>query len=135
MNSKLKAAIIIVLIASLFIGLVVAASYLTSNTVNVTPVAAPTPTPTPAPSPTPTPTPVPIVYSLTLASNTTSPTVGENIILTASITPAVNSVTITFFRNNIALGTSLSNAGGVATYITTISNTTPKAYNATCTIP
>jgi hypothetical protein len=124
LNSKLKAAIIIVLIASLFIGLVAAASYLTSNTVNVLPVVAPT-----------TPTPVPVVYSLTLASNTTAPIVGENIILTATIAPAVNSVTITFFRNNVALGTSLSNAGGVATYITTISNTTPKEYNATCTIP
>jgi hypothetical protein len=133
MNSKLKAAIIIVLIASLFIGLVAAASYLTSNTVNVLPVVAPTPTPTPFP--TPTPTPAPVVYSLTLASNTTAPTVGENIILTATIAPAVNSVTITFFRNNVALGTSLSNAGGVATYITTISNTTPKEYNATCTVP
>ena len=111
MNSKLKAAIIIVLIASLFIGVVAAAGYLMTapasnpGTVN--------PTPTPTPSPTPTPVPEATMSKVTLSVYTL--TIGESWTLSTTVSDATPGVTVTFHdQTESPVGASVTNALGTA---------------------
>jgi hypothetical protein len=55
---------------------------------------------------------------------------GKQIILTTTITPATSSVTITFYENNIIIGTAITNSSGVATLTRTISSVGTYSYNS-----
>jgi hypothetical protein len=112
--------LVIIGIALLLVAAVYAATQIWSNDVTVNPLPSPTPTPEPTPT-------------LALSVNTTTPYVGENIELTATLSNGADGVTVDFYRNNVLMGSNIT-VSGVCTYIAPITNENQKIYNATCTV-
>jgi len=135
MKPATKAIIIVAAIVILAVAGVAVASTLLYSEENVE--VNPLPPPSSSVSPTPTPTVTPTTYTLHITANTTQPYMGENVTLTAWITPPIENVPVIFFRNNVAIagGTVNTNSLGYAILTVPINNVTPKIYNCTALIP
>ena len=115
MNSKLKAAIIIIAVSSLFIGVVAAASYLLTS-----PPSDPgTVNPVPTPSPTPSPTPIPLASLSKVTLSVYTLTIGESWTLSTTVSDASPGLTVTFHdQNELPVGASVTNINGTASFTT-----------------
>jgi len=136
----LKALVITVVIACLTVGVVYAVSYLTVTSQDsdvITPLPAPTPETSPTTEPTATPTET--TYTLQLAWNTTTPYIGESVQFTAQLNPAVEDITVFFYRRTptrALLGNATTDSTGTATFNTApLLTENPKTFMANCTIP
>ena len=121
MNQKLKAILIIATVAALLTaGVVLAATYLTSNHIahegELEPAPTPTPTASPTPTPTPSPTPVPSPTSVTLTANDTGIHLGDKITFTAQLDQPVADIIITYYNNSTNYGTYTTDATGAVTF-------------------
>lgn len=128
---KILAILVVVIIASLIVGGVYAATILTSNHVTGTP--QPTPTPTPSPTPTPTPNPNPTTVALT-QNATGNPFIGDTLHLTATLNKPVAGIAITFYNASVPLTVATTDSLGIATY-NTQPVTAPYDFYSTATIP
>ena len=111
--------IIAVLTLLLFVGAAFAVNTLTSNTVTVNPQ----PTPTPTPSPT-----------LVLASNTTTPYIGDAIKLTATLSTHQPGIAVTFYMGSANIGIAATDGNGNAVLETDPLAAGTKTFYASCTI-
>ena len=96
MNQKLKIALLIAAIASLLVGAVMAATYI-SGAWEVTVQTV----------------------TVTIAGTSHTITLGDSVTLTATMTPHVTGKTVTFLDGTTALGTDVTDASGIATFVTT----------------
>lgn len=93
MKTKVKALIVIAVIASLLIAGVWAATTYWSNTIQIDPEPA---------------------QVLSLSANSTTPEVGETIRFTATVDPPIASITVNFLVNNVTVGAAVTNSSGLA---------------------
>ena len=115
---KITLAVIGLLIILGTVAVVAAASLIQSNPITI----SPQPTPVPA--------------SLVLTANTTTPYVGEKVLLTATLSLATPGIAVDFKQDGVTVATVGTSVGGVATYVTTaMASTTARVYTAECTIP
>lgn len=91
---KMSTLAIVTVIALATVGAAMAVVIL-SGTVNITPQTA----------------------TLTLTANSTTPIVGEHVLLTATLNPVMSGKTVTFTNGATTLGTDTTDASGVASLI------------------
>ena len=108
LNQTIKAAIIVIAVASLLVGGVYAATLLTSPSSDPVTVNA-------TPTPTPSPTPIPVGLSK-VTVNTQTLTVGEQLTISTTISNATPDLIVNFYnQNNAAVGSAVTDALGTAT--------------------
>ena len=93
MNNKIKTVALILAVALITVGVAYAIYTMTTGTVNVT---------------------VSPLATMSLVANNTNLTVGDGLLLTATVSDSSNGLTVTFYQNSISIGTSTT-SGGVAT--------------------
>jgi hypothetical protein len=111
LSPNVRVILLVALIASLTIGIVAAAGYVTSNHITRT-----DPLPTPTPKPTVTPTQTPTFSIVTLTANDTGIMYGDMIAFTATLDQPVAGVEITYYNNSTSYGTYTTNSFGIATF-------------------
>jgi hypothetical protein len=117
LSPNVRVILLVALIASLTIGIVAAAGYVTSNHITRTdPLPTPTPKPTVTPSTTPEPTQTPAFTTVTLTANDTGIMYGDKITFIAVLDQPVAGVEITYYNNSTSYGTYTTNSFGIATF-------------------